>query len=125
MRRLVMMSCVFLTLSGGWLTVASEFLKMERSTMVAVLHIWAGFFFLVIFPMYSLDHIKAHAYRLRSWSWVAASGIVQLVAGIGLILSGVLLWLYGVETLSLSREVHILLTVVLAGSLLTHFRAPK
>ena len=98
---------------------------MERSTMVAVLHIWVGFFFLVIFPMYSLDHIKVHAYRLQSWSWVAASGIVQLVAGIGLILSGVLLWLYGVETLSLSREVHILLTVVLAGSLLTHFRAPK
>ena len=125
MRRLVMISCVFLTLSGGWLMAASEFLKVERSTMVAVLHIWAGFFFLVIFPMYSLDHIKAHAYRLRSWSWVAASGIVQLVAGIGLILSGVLLWLYGVETLSLSREVHILLTVVLAGSLLTHFRAQK
>ena len=58
MRRLVMISCVFLTLSGGWLTAASEFLKVERSTTVAVLHIWAGFFFLVIFPMYSLDHIK-------------------------------------------------------------------
>ena len=48
MRRLVMISCVFLTLSGGWLTTASEFLKVERSTTVAVLHIWAGFFFLVI-----------------------------------------------------------------------------
>jgi hypothetical protein len=117
MRRLVMISCVFLTLSGGWLTTASEFLKVERSTTVAVLHIWAGFFFLVIFPMYSLDHIKAHAYRLRR--------IVQLLAGIGLILSGVLLWLYGVETLSLPREVHIILTVVLVASLLTHFRAPK
>jgi hypothetical protein len=42
-----------------------------------------------------------------------------------LILSGVLLWLYGVETLSLPREVHIILTVVLVASLLTHFRAPK
>jgi hypothetical protein len=56
---------------------------------------------------------------------VTVSGIVQLLAGIGLILSGVLLWLYGVETLSLPREVHIILTVVLVASLLTHFRAQK
>lgn len=124
MRKLVIWSCLLLTGSGLFLT-AAHFWEWERFTAVALGHIWLGFFFIVIFPMYSWDHIRGHASRLREGSWLTLSGILQLASGLGLILTGLILLLWGADSFDLPRELHIGLTVLLSLALLTHFRAPK
>ena len=92
----------------------------EESSATSLLHIWAGFFFLVIFPMYSWNHIRGHKDRLGERSLVTASGIIQFFTGLGLIISGIPLLLYGADVLDFPREIHLLLTFVLAGSLILH-----
>ena len=92
----------------------------EESTAVSLLHIWAGIFFIVIFPLYSWDHIKGHSERLRKISLVTATGLVQFFAGMGLIISGIPLLLYGVDVLEFPSEIHLILTFVLAISLILH-----
>jgi len=120
LRKLIVLSCVFLILSGILLAYPRLFPWAEESSATSLLHIWAGFFFLVIFPMYSWDHIRGHADRLRERSLVTASGILQFFTGLGLIISGIPLLLYGADVLDFPREIHLLLTFVLAGSLILH-----
>lgn len=70
--------------------------------------------------MYSWDHIRGHADRLTKFSLVTASGIVQFFSGLGLIVSGIPLLLYGADAIDFPREIHLELTFVLAGSLVLH-----
>ena len=93
---------------------------VEESTAVSILHIWAGIFFIVIFPLYSWDHIKGHSDRLRKISLVTATGVLQFFAGMGLIISGIPLLLYSAGVLEFPRDVHVFLTFVLALSLILH-----
>ena len=120
MRKLVVLSCVFLILSGIILAYPEIFLWAEESTAVSLLHIWAGIFFIVIFPLYSWDHIKGHSDRLRKISLVTATGVLQFFAGMGLIISGIPLLLYSADVLEFPREIHLFLTFVLALSLILH-----
>ena len=120
MRKLVVLSCVFLILSGIMLAYPEIFAWAEESTAVSLLHIWAGIFFLVIFPLYSWDHIKGHSDRLRKISLVTATGVLQLFSGMGLIISGIPLLLYSVDVLEFPRDIHFILTFVLALSLILH-----
>ena len=120
MRKLVVLSCVFLILSGILLAYPRLFPWAEESTATSLLHIWAGFFFLVIFPMYAWNHILGHADRLRKFSLVMLSGILQFFTGLGLIISGIPLVLYAADVLYFPREIHLVLTFVLAGSLILH-----
>ena len=92
----------------------------EESTAVFLLHIWAGIFFIVIFPLYSWDHIKGHSDRLRKISLVTATGVLQLFAGMGLIISGIPLLLYSADVLEFPLDIHMILTFVLALSLILH-----
>ena len=92
----------------------------KDSSAMSLLHIWAGLFFLVIFPMYAWDHIRGHADRLRNFTLATVSGILQFFTGLGLIISGIILLIYGAYALDFPREVHLLLTFVLAGSLIMH-----
>ena len=92
----------------------------EESTAVSLLHIWAGIFFIVIFPLYYWDHIKGHSDRLRKISLVTATGVLQLIAGMGLIISGIPLILYSADVLEFPRDIHLILTFVLALSLILH-----
>ena len=120
MRKLVVLSCVFLILSGILLAYPRLFPWADESTVTSLLHIWAGFFFLVIFPMYAWDHILGHADRLRKFSLVTLSGILQFFTGIGLMISGIPLVLFAAEVLYFPREIHLVLTFVLAVSLILH-----
>ena len=120
MRKLVVLSCVFLILSGILLAYPEFFPWAEESTAVSLLHIWAGIFFIVIFPLYSWDHIKGHSDRLRKISLVAATGVLQFFSGMGLILSGIPLLLYSADVLEFPRYIHLLLTIVIAISLILH-----
>ena len=92
----------------------------EESTAVSLLHIWAGIFFIVIFTLYSWDHIKGHSDRLRKISLVTATGVLQFLAGMGLIISGIPLLLYSADVLEFPRDIHLILTFVLALSLILH-----
>ena len=92
----------------------------EESTAVSLLHIWAGIFFIVIFPLYSWDHIKGHSDRLRKISFVTATGVLQSFAGMGLIISGIPLLLYSADVLEFLLYIHMVLTFVLALSLILH-----
>ena len=86
----------------------------EESTAASLLHIWAGIFFIVIFPLYSWDHIRGHSNRLKKISVVTATGILQFFSGMGLIFSGIPL------LLKFPRDIHLILTFVLALSLILH-----
>ena len=125
MRKLVVLSCVFLILSGIMLAYPENFPWAEESTAVSLLHIWAGIFFIVIFPLYSWDHIKGHSDRLRKISLVTATGILQFFAGMGLIISGIPLLLYSADILEFPRDIHLILTFVLALSLILHKLSEK
>ena len=92
----------------------------KESSATSLLHIWAGLFFLVIFPMYAWDHIRGHADRLRNFTLVTASGILQLFTGLGLIFSGIILLIYDTDTLGLPLEIHLVLNYVLVVSLIIH-----
>jgi len=92
----------------------------EESTAVSLLHIWAGIFFIVIFPLYSWDHIKGHSDRLKKISFVAATGVIQFFAGMGLIISGIPLLLYSADVFDFPSDIHLILTFVFALSLILH-----
>ena len=92
----------------------------EESTAVSILHIWAGIFFIVIFPLYSWDHIKGHSDRLRKFSLVTVTGVLQFFTGMGLIISGIPLLLYSADVLEFPLDIHLILTFVLALSLILH-----
>ena len=120
MRKLVVLSCVFLILSGILLAYPGIFPWAEESTAVSLLHIWAGIFFIVIYPLYSWDHIKGHSDRLKKISLVTATGVLQFFTGMGLIISGIPLLLYSADILEFPRDIHLILTFVLALSLILH-----
>ncbi len=120
LRKLIVLSCVFLIISGIMLAYSELLPWVKESSATSLLHIWAGVFFIVIFPMYAWDHIRGHADRLRNITLVTASGILQFFTGLGLIISGIILFLYGADALDLPREIHLVLTFVLAVSLIMH-----
>ena len=120
MRILVVLSCVFLIFSGIILAYPEIFPWAEESTAASLLHIWAGIFFIVIFPLYSWDHIRGHSDRLEKISLVTATGVLQFFSGLGLIISGIPLLLYSADVLDFPREIHLILTFVLALSLILH-----
>jgi len=125
MRKLVVGGGIFLIISGIILHYREVFEMFIGYSAISTLHIWGGIFFMVIFPMYAWDHIQTHRRRLKKFSWLSASGMIQLGAGIGLILSGLLLLLYGTNQLAFSTEIHFDLTFILTGSVLLHFLIKK
>ena len=125
MRKLVVLICVFLIITGILLTYFKWLPLLEEEKLVSILHIWLGFFFIVIFPMYAWDHIRTHRQRLKSLSFVSVSGGSQFLAGIGLIVSGIILLLYGMDSLTIPAELHEILTYVLMATLILHSRATR
>ena len=120
MRKLVVSSCIFLIISGMVLIYQEQFSWKQGASVVSILHLWTGMVFIVIFPIYAWDHIYGHRGRLKQLSWVSASGGIQLVSGLGLILSGIILMLYGGTVLPTPTLIHEILTFVLGPSLLIH-----
>lgn len=120
MRKLVVGSCIFLIVSGLILHYQNAFEAMTGYSFISALHIWLGIFFIVIFPMYSWDHIRARKKHLKKISLLSISGVTELGTGIGLILTGIILLLYGTNKLGISTELHFILTFFLAGSLILH-----
>ncbi len=126
MRRIVVVLVIALTVSGVALGFGGPLgLGRELRQLLSIVHTWAGWFFLVLFPLYAWDHIRANRQWLRVPALVTFSGAVQALAAAVLILSGLVLLAYGVEAWPLVRRLHHWLTYVLAGALTLHFLSPK
>ena len=125
MRKLVVLICVFLIISGLFLSFPEWNLWLEYQEFLVLFHIWLGFFFMVVFPMYAWDHIRTHRQRLKTLSFISLTGGVQFLAGIGLIFSGLILILYGSEGLLLASNSHELLTYALILTLIFHSRSSR
>ena len=125
MRKLVVLICVFLIISGLLLSFPEWNLWLEYHELLVLFHIWLGFFFMVVFPMYAWDHIRTHRQRLKTLSLISLTGGVQFLTGIGLIFSGLILMLYGSEGLILASNSHELLTYALILTLIFHSRSSR
>ena len=125
MRKLVVLICVFLIISGLLLSFPEWNLWLEYQELLVLFHIWLGFFFMVVFPMYAWDHIRTHRQRLKTVSLISLTGGVQFLTGIGLIFSGLILMLYGSEGLILASNSHELLTYALILTLIFHSRSSR
>ncbi len=125
MRKLIVLICVFLIISGLLLSFPEWNLWLEYQELLVLFHIWLGFFFMVVFPMYAWDHIRTHRQRLKTLSLISLSGGVQFLTGIGLIFSGLILMLYGSEGLILASNSHELLTYALILTLIFHSRSSR
>ena len=125
MRKLFVLICVFLIISGLLLSFPEWNLWLEYQELLVLFHIWLGFFFMVVFPMYAWDHIRTHRQRLKTLSLISLTGGVQFLTGIGLIFSGLILMLYGSEGLVLASNSHELLTYALILTLIFHSRSSR
>jgi len=125
MRKLVVLICVFLIISGLLLSFPEWNLWLEYQELLVLFHIWLGFFFMVVFPMYAWDHIHTHRQRLKTLSLISLTGGVQFLTGFGLIFSGLILMLYGSEGLILASNSHELLTYALILTLIFHSKSAR
>ncbi|SVC88598.1 uncharacterized protein METZ01_LOCUS341452 [marine metagenome] len=125
MRKLIVLICVFLIISGLLLSFPEWNLWLEYQALLVLFHIWLGFFFMVVFPMYAWDHIRTHRQRLKTLSLISLTGGVQFLTGFGLIFSGLILMLYGSEGLILASNSHELLTYALILTLIFHSRSSR
>lgn len=126
MRKIILVLIVLLSITGlgvgfkGWLG-----LDPDLSHGLSLVHYWMGLLFLVVFPLYAYDHISHHRRWLRRARLVTFSGGVQATAGALLILTGLVLIAYGVQSWLVARHVHNWLTYVILGSVLLHYTARK
>jgi len=92
---------------------------------VALIHIWGGLLFLVVFPLYAWDHVRTNRAWLRFWAWVTVSGVTQLLTGSLLLLTGLVLLIYQSQAWEALRVLHAALTFVMVAALVVHFTAKK
>ena len=134
MRKIVVAMTVLLTLSGLLLTFGGPIgLEIGAGNgtgkgivkWLSIAHIWGGLLFLVIFPLYAWDHISTNRAMLRRFVPLTLSGVIQTTSAVALILTGVVLFLYGAQAWLALRQWHHWLTYPLAGALTLHFLLPK
>ena len=126
MRKIVLALIALLIVSGLLLTFFPDrWLAFQWRRIFSLLHTWGGMFFLVAFSLYAWDHISGNRHWLRRVAWVTASGTVQALAGALLILTGLVLFLYGAQAWRALRDVHLWLTFLLPASIILHFLSKK
>ena len=125
MRKLTVLICIFLIFSGLLLAYPEWFSLGDHGKITELVHIWLGLIFMVVFPIYSWDHIRSHRQCLKIISRISISGGIQLMTGTGLIVTGIILLLYSADSLSLPAEIHEILTYVLVGTLILHSRVTR
>jgi cytochrome b subunit of formate dehydrogenase len=126
MRKIVVVMTIALTVTGGMLAFPEPFgAWVSEGRMVALIHLWVGLFFLVAFPLYAWEHIGKNRRWLRRAALVTFSGSSQTLAAVVLILSGIVLYLYGSQAWATARWLHHWSTYLLAAALLLHFLARK
>ena len=126
MRKIVLLLTVLLTISGLVLTwFAPLELDVALRKWFSLFHIWLGVLFLVIFTMYAWDHVSANRRWLRMAALVSATGYTQTLSALLIMLTGIVLLLYGNVTGSSIRAIHHWFTYALVASITLHFLSKK
>ena len=121
MRRILLIVTALLAVSGLLLTFYAPLdFDLAWRKWLSLIHIWGGVFFLVVFALYAWDHISANRHWLRIPALVTFSGTVQTCAAVLIVLTGIVLMLYGNVAWPTLRTLHHWLTYLLAASLLLH-----
>ena len=121
MRSVLLILVIILTISGFWL---SWILPVQGFSLPLLLHLLSGFLFIAVFPIYVWEHINKRKAFLKYWH-ISISGILELMAGSILIITGILLFLYESGQLPLTSELHFYWTWGLLISFVCHFIAVK
>ncbi len=126
MRKIVLGLTALLAATGLILTffAAAGFGPGWRKA-VSLAHIWAGVLFLVMFALYAWDHVSANRHWLRRPAQVTFTGAAQTLAAVVIMLTGIVLLLYGDVTWPLLRGAHHWLTYLLVASILLHIVSRK
>ena len=126
MRKIVLILVSVLVLSGLPLTY---FVPLGQAPdwrkWVSLLHIWGGVLFLAIFSLYAWEHISDNRHWLRRAALTTFTGVTQTASGVLLILTGIVLLLYGNAVWEALRGVHHWLTYLLAASVILHIVSRK
>ncbi len=126
MRRIVIGLAAVLTVTGLLLGYGGPLgLLRDVTRALSLAHTWLGLLFLVMFPLYAWDHIRANRHWLTAMRLVTASGLLQTVSAVLLMLTGLVLIVYVREAWPAVRSLHHWLTYVLAGSVGVHYVARK
>ena len=126
MRRIVIVLAAVLTVTGLLLGFGGPLgLVRDVTRALSLAHYWLGLLFLVMFPLYAWDHIRANRHWLTALRLVTLSGALQTLAAALLMLSGVVLIVYVREAWPAVRSLHHWITYVLAASVLIHYLARK
>lgn len=126
MRKIVIGLTVVLALTGLLAGFGGPLrLSVHQVKWLFIAHIWVGFFFIVLFPLYAWDHVSANRRWLKRPAAVTLTGSVQVLSALLLIVTGVLLYLYGVQTWQAVRDWHHWLTYPLAAAIAVHYLSPK
>ena len=126
MRKIVIAMTVLLTCSGLLLAFGGAVgLEIGVVKWLSIGHIWGGLFFVVVFPLYAWDHISTNRAMLRRFGPLTLSGLLQTASATVLILTGVVLFLYGTQAWLGLRQWHHWFTYPLVGALTLHFLVPK
>ncbi len=126
MRKIVLILTALLAATGLALTFyAAMGLDPGWRKGLSLAHIWGGVFFLVMFSLYAWDHISANRRWLRRTAPVTFTGVAQAAAAAVIILTGLVLLLYGNVAWPLLRAAHHWLTYLLLASIGLHFLSKK
>ena len=126
MRRIVIVLSAVLAVTGLLLGFGGPLgLVRDVTRALSLAHYWLGLLFLVMFPLYAWDHIRANRHWLTALRLVTLSGALQTLAAALLMLSGVVLIVYVREAWPAVRSLHHALTYVLAASVGVHYLARK
>jgi len=126
MRKLLLLLIVALTATGLALTYGAGARPLAGwAKAMSLAHIWGGFFFLVLFPLYAWDHVSHNRRWLRVPALVTFSGAMEVGSGALLILTGVVVLMYGDQVWEALRQAHHWLTYLLVPAIGLHFLARK
>ena len=126
MRRIVIVLIVVLSVTGLLVGYGGALgLSHDLTRFLSLVHYWGGLLFLVMFPLYAWDHIRANRHWLTAVRLTTASGMLQSVSAALLMLSGLVLIAYGVQAWAFARSLHHWLTYAICISVLLHYLARK
>jgi hypothetical protein len=126
MRKIVLILTAILAATGLLLTFyAAAGLDLGWRKAVSLAHIWGGVLFLVMFTLYAWDHIIANRRWLRIPALVTVTGAVQTLSAVVIMVTGIVLLLYGNVAWQVLRDFHHWLTYAIVASIALHFLSRK
>ena len=117
MKKIIKISSFVLIVSG----IILSFSLLREQNLLIWLHILLGFAYSVIFLLFSFDHIKTNRKKLDSINRNAIAGILQIIFGIVVLISGFIIYLHGISVISPWTEIHFWSTICFLCSSAIHF----